>query len=171
MHGRAFKAKQINSWYTVSMSSTPPITTLGNVTTYQAGMLQAKAFRKIKKHFEICLKDYGLTSIQWFMLGTIYDSGKQGIAMTELAAQLGIALPTLLTAVALLESKGMVTKTKHSGDSRVKMIAVTPSFAEECPRIEASLRQKLRSSLYKNISSRELTTYMRVLDTFIYLDS
>jgi DNA-binding MarR family transcriptional regulator len=136
---------------------------LVDITTYQAGVMQAKSFRNLKKYFEQCLSAYGLTSMQWFIAGTVYDRGSAGIPMTSLAKELGITLPSLLGALEVLESKGMVSKTSNSDDNRVKIITATLTFAKQCPMIEDELRQKFRDTLYAKLTIKELTTYVRVL--------
>lgn len=125
--------------------------------------MQARSFRTLKKYFEECLTPYGLTSMQWFIAGTVYDHGEKGIAMTTLAKEMGITLPSLLGALEGLEAKGMVTKVNNSGDNRIKMIAATQRFIEHCPIIEESLRVKFRNTLYKNLSFDELTTFVQVM--------
>jgi len=136
---------------------------LADIVTYQAGVMQARSFRNLKKYFEECLNPYGLTSMQWFIAGTVYDYGKPGIAMTTLAKDMGITLPSLLGALEGLEAKGMVTKVNNSGDNRVKMIAATQRFIERCPVIEEALRVKFHDTLYKNLSVDELTTFVQVM--------
>lgn len=136
---------------------------LSKITTYQSGVVQAAAFRNLNKHFADLLKEHNLTCMQWFVIGTIHDAGKEGIRISDLAATLQTGLPYITNTVNLLESKNMVEKRDNDSDNRIKCVTITPHFSKECEQIEKNLRSKLRKSLYQNITPEELRTYVKVL--------
>ncbi len=136
---------------------------INNITTYQAGVAQSSAYRNLNKLFSAMLKDHGLTSMQWFMLGTIYDSGKTGIQLTKLAAKLQTGLPFITNTINLLESKNIVQRKDNPTDSRSKSVSISPHFMKECEQIELDLRDKMRKSVYSSISPEDLRTYIKVL--------
>lgn len=134
-----------------------------SITTYQSGVVQSSAFRALKKHTAQLLKEHDMTTMQWFIVGTIYDAGPVGIRLTDLATKLDTGLPFLTNTLNLLESKGMVQRLSHANDNRSRMVSVTPAFKKKCPGIERDLRNKLRKSLYLSITPEELSTYIAVL--------
>lgn len=138
---------------------------ISQITTYQSGVAQATAHRLINRTITDFLLSYGLTPMQWFTLGFIFDAGKDGIRLSSLAKKLDTTLPYVTTKIALLESKGMVSKITHSGDSRIKLVSITPSYLETITEIETGLRQRMRNDLYgdDNITREELTAYIHVL--------
>jgi DNA-binding MarR family transcriptional regulator len=117
----------------------------------------------MNKVFASLLKDYGLTCMQWFVLGTIFDSGDEGIQLTKLAAKLQTGLPFITNTINLLESKGMVERRGSLTDSRSKCVFIKEEFKVECERIEENLRDKLRKTFYANITPKDLKAYIRVL--------
>lgn len=142
---------------------------LSSVTTYQSGVVQSAAFRNLKKHTDDCLREHGLTTMQWFIIGTVYDAGDNGIRITELAKLVGTTLGFLTNSINLLESKGMLTRAGDNKDSRAKLVYVSASYRKTCKIIEKDLRAKLRLSIYSKVTPAELRVYVNVLYKFANL--
>jgi len=138
---------------------------IGQITTYQSGIAQASAHRVINRVVTDFLLRYGLSSMQWFILGHIYDAGDQGIRMSDLMRKVHTTLPYITNTVALLESKGMINKIGHAGDSRIKLVRVDDSYITTVEEIEEGLREHMRSTLYRDdgITRQELQDYITVL--------
>ncbi|HEX8182415.1 MAG TPA: MarR family transcriptional regulator [Candidatus Saccharimonadales bacterium] len=136
---------------------------ISNITTYQSGVAQSSAYRNLHKLFSKFLKDYDLTCMQWFVLGTIYDSGPGGIQLSKLATKLQTGLPFITNIINLLESKSMVVRRESETDSRAKFVSIAPDYRKECQQIEIDLRTKLRSSIYADITPDDLIIYIKVL--------
>lgn len=135
------------------------------ITTYQSGIAQAAAHRLINRVVADFLLFYGLTPMQWFALGYIYDAGAAGCRLSDLARSLDTTLPYITNTVALLESKGYVRKVAHVGDSRIKLVSIVPKHQRTVKKIEAELRERMREELYSEdrISRDELQAYIHVL--------
>lgn len=101
--------------------------------------------------------------MQWLIIGTVLDAGKQGIRITELAETLGTTLPYLTTTINTLESKRILTRRENLHDSRSKLIVVSPTFAKQCREIEHMLWQCLKNTVYAKVDPDDLRTYMKVL--------
>lgn len=142
-----------------------PSIDISQVATYQSGIAQASAHRVINRVVSDYLLQHGLTAMQWFALGTIFDSGDSGIRLSDLTRKLSTTLPYITNMVALLESKGMVRKVAHAGDSRIKLVSVSPKYKKTVENIERGLRDHMRANLYQNdgISREELQAYIAVL--------
>lgn len=138
---------------------------LSQITTYQSGVAQAAAHRLINRVVTDFLLAYGLTPMQWFAIGFVYDAGSAGIRPSDLARSLDTTLPYVTNTINALESKGILIKKSHSGDSRIKLISVAPHYRATVDEIEAGLRQQLRDELYRedHVSRDELQAYIRVL--------
>lgn len=136
---------------------------LREVTTYQAGVAQAAAHRMLQKYCDAILKPYGITKMQWLIIGTVLDAGAAGIRISNLAATLGTTMPYMTTSVNMLELKGILDRSDNKRDSRSKLVTVTDSFAAQCDVIERTLREGLRKTIYANIDPAEFRIYMKVL--------
>lgn len=137
---------------------------LGKIKTYQAGVIQSTAFRVINKVTTDLLKEYNLSTMQWFIVGTVYDAGDSGISITELSQKLDTGVSFLTNSINVLELKGMVIRKEHGKDSRVRLVCLNPSFKTECIDIEIKLRQKMRDTLYDHITREDLMVYIKVLN-------
>lgn len=138
---------------------------LSQITTYQSGVMQSSAHRilgRIKTEF---LSQYGLTSMQWFVVGYVYDAGSNGIRLNDLMKALDTTMPFITTIITMLESKNILHKVSDTTDSRVKIAILNPHYQSTVEEIEQGLREELRSRLYRedNISRAELNTYIGVL--------
>ena len=136
---------------------------ISSITTYQAGVAQSSAYRNLNKLFSAMLKTYDLTSMQWFVLGTIYDAGTDGIQLTQLSTKLQTGLPFITNTINLLESKNMVERRGSPTDSRSKLVVITEAFAPTCKQIEQDLENRINKTLYGDIAPADLKTYVKVL--------
>lgn len=117
------------------------------LTTYQAVISQARAFRVLKNFMADNLKDYGLTMTEWLLIGKVIDSGKNGVRITELAETLGVELPVITNLVNKAEKDGWVKKVTDAQDKRAKLVKPTIEGGEKACDIEGDLRQATKSWL------------------------
>jgi DNA-binding MarR family transcriptional regulator len=138
---------------------------ISQITTYQSGIAQAAAHRAVNRIVSDYLLEHGLTAMQWFTIGCIYDAGDKGIRLSDLMRKLQTTLPFVTNTVAILESKAIIRKITHAGDSRVKLVSVAPRFKSKVDRIETGLREHMRVALYNedHITRQELQNYITVL--------
>lgn len=138
---------------------------ISQISTYQSGIVQASAHRILNRVTSDFLLQFGLTSMQWFIIGHIHDAGDGGLRISDLMRKVSTTLPYITNIVSLLESKGMVRKITHSGDSRIKLVSIAPNYRDTVEEIENGLREHLRQTLYHKdrISREELNDYIAVL--------
>ena len=136
---------------------------LSRLTTYQAGIIQASVNRTLQKVSDDALKPYGISKMQWMILGSILDAGSMGARATDLAKTLDTTLPYLTNSINYLESRGMVTRTDNKHDSRSKLAIIHPDFVPKCAEIEETLRTALREAIYVHVAPADFCTYFRVL--------
>lgn len=136
---------------------------LSKITTYQSGVAQATAYRIVKAHTAEALREFNLSSMQWFTIGTVLDAGTAGIRLSDLAKRLDTTIAYMTSTVNMLESRGILLKTPHETDARTKLVSVNPDYVDTCEHIEQHVRQRLRELLYNKISREQLTTYVEVL--------
>ena len=147
---------------TMSSDSQKPVH-LPGITTYQAGVAQSSMHRLLQKECDEYLKEFGITKMQWLIIGTVLDAGDAGMRLTDLAEIMQTGLPYLTTTINLLESKGILVRSAQAEDSRAKKLEVSSSFKEKCPEIEHTLRDRLRASIYSRVEPEEFRIYMKVL--------
>lgn len=136
---------------------------LSLISTYQAGVIQSQAHRKLKKEVTNFLKPHGLTMMEWFALGLIKDSSPKGLSLTKLSALLQTTLPYTTNLINGLTYKGYITRNSDKTDSRAKTLLMVPTFLESFNSIENDLRKQMRLLIYDQITPAELNTYIKVL--------
>jgi len=136
------------------------------ITTYKAGMLQAQAHRSLNVMKNNILKPYGISIMQWVVLGAVYDAGSAGIRTSDLAQKLSTTLAFITNTVNLLEAKEFVYKTANTEDSRSKLIKFELKRSEMFLQIEQEVRKRLRETVYSKITREELNTYLSVITKF-----
>lgn len=136
---------------------------LARVTTYQAGIVQAAAHRSLQRECDRILKPFGITKVQWLIIGAVLDAGRAGISVTRLTQVLGTTMPYMTTSINLLESKGWLVRTSNQLDSRSKLVTIAEGNVACCADIERTLRAGLRKTIYADVDPIEFHTYLKVL--------
>lgn len=137
---------------------------LSNITTYQAGATQANMHRKLQKICDVILKPYGITKMQWLIIGHVLDTQEHGVRISDLAEKLGTTMSYLTTSVNLLESRGILERRDHSSDTRSRLIVVCKSYVPICKEIETTLRVGLRKTIYAKVDPKEFGIYIKVMN-------
>jgi DNA-binding MarR family transcriptional regulator len=138
---------------------------ISEITTYQSGVMQSAAHRALGRIKTEYLSQYELTSMQWFVIGHVFDADPTGIRLNDLMKILDTTMPFITSIVNTLEAKNIISKTSDLRDSRIKIAILNPEYRSTVEEIEEGLREELRSRLYHedHISREELTAYIKVL--------
>ncbi len=136
---------------------------LSNITTYQAGAAQASMHRLLQKVSDDILKPYGISKMQWMVIGTALDAGDTGIRISDLAETLGTTISYITTTINYLVARDILIRVSNKKDSRSKLVTVNPNYKNRCKEIESALRIGLRSYIYSHINQIDFETYMKVL--------
>ncbi len=132
-----------------------------NYTTYAVGLLQDKAYRILKSHTALLLKEFDISTNDWALLG--YLSGEdQGVRPSVLSYILGVEAPFITTQVTHLEKKGYVTSGIDKDDTRAKRIILTKSGMLFVEKTEKYLREGTKP-LLEGIPALDIYKYIKVL--------
>lgn len=150
----------------MSTDSDKPVHKLHDLKTYHVGVVEAAAHRAMRQHKDDLLRAYGITSIEWYIIGTVADAGKKGMRITDLAVLLGTSQGFLTKTVNLLEAKGILSRKANAHDARSNFVILNKRYAKTIDDIEEALRNKLRKSVYSRITPEQLQYYIDVLTKF-----
>jgi DNA-binding MarR family transcriptional regulator len=129
--------------------------------TYQAGLMQAKAYRALTNYMTISLAPHDLSLPEWALLGLLRDHGK--MRPSDLSDHLGVKRPVVTASLKRLESLDMVERHPDKDDSRVVDIALSQHGQVQVDSIEKILRVEMRAYL-KDIKFTDLLIYISVLN-------
>jgi MarR family transcriptional regulator, transcriptional regulator for hemolysin len=108
------------------------------------------------------LKPMGLSQARWRTLLHL-SRASQPLTQSQIAQNLGIEEPTLVTLLHRLEKEGWVKRKGSIHDRRCKTVHLRRRASRVIDRINAAAL-RLRHELIKEIPAREMQVCMRVLD-------
>jgi DNA-binding MarR family transcriptional regulator len=139
------------------MSRTPIIT------SYQSAVIQSRANRVIKETLAAALKKYGITMMQWSIIGLVADAGSKGVRISDLARTLDTSLAFVTTTVNVLEAKGFVYRQGHTVDNRAKLVRISQEFTPKVADIETDLAKHQKQAIFGHFNPQDVVTYFKVL--------
>lgn len=134
-----------------------------NLSTYQAGILQAKAYRSLHALLGNLLQEYDLTMMQWAVLGVIYDAGEQGIQGRDIATEIDTTDAFVTRNVHELIARGMVIQASDTTDLRAKILRVNPEYVRTVELIELGLQRDVSHAVGIVLSPREVGLYIKLI--------
>ncbi len=136
------------------------------LTTYRAVIAQARAFRALRTFMAQVLNKHNLTVTEWLIIGTVIDSGKEGVRISELAHILGVEMPVITNLLHKTAASNWVVRTNDSDDRRAKRIIATPEGMERACDIEGELQESTKEWL-SNLDSDVLDGYFAVVGALV----
>jgi DNA-binding MarR family transcriptional regulator len=140
------------------------------LTTYQAVISQARAFRNLRTFLVETLKEHDLTLTEWLMIGTVIDGGKEGVRVSDLADTLGVEMPVITNLANRAVATGWVTRVVDPNDRRAKLIRATREGGEKTCDIEGILRGET-STWLEDIDASMLKSYLTIVGLLATKDS
>lgn len=131
--------------------------------TYQAGVLQARSYRKLRQFMIAELKDHDLTMMEWSVLGLVYDyTSSGGASVGQIADLVDVEMSQITTMLNSLEKQGLLKRIINPADRRGRKIVTTKSGDKKVEKVEKQLRRSMRSWL-DEIPDKQLDIYIRTL--------
>lgn len=136
---------------------------LGDFTTYQAGVLQARAYRNLREFMTSHLKEHEYTMMEWALVGLVYDYTSEGGARVgQLATILDVEISLITNMLNVLERRDLIKRIVDSSDKRARRIVTTRKAEADVKKIEKKMRTEMKKWL-GNVSTRQLFSYVRTL--------
>lgn len=129
--------------------------------SYRAGLLQARAFRVLKKRTNDVLAPHDLNASDWGILGLLIDHPK-GLAQKQIATEVGVKPPLVTRALAKLQNRHLVSLMVHPDDSRVRVVSITKQGRSFVDKIEKDMTTMLYDT-FDGISQRDRLGYVKTL--------
>jgi len=138
--------------------------------TYAVGLLQAKAYRRLKNYLSKQLLEFDLTMPQWAFLGLVFES--KSLRLSYIAEMMEVEAPFATAIADQMYNKGFINRIEDKVDRRAKLISLTETGKRLVPNVEKGIKNAMRK-IYKNISQEELGVYIKVLDaiTTVYSET
>jgi len=132
--------------------------------TYNSGLLQAKAYRLLKSYISLTLKKYGISTVEWALIGQLYEV--KSVTITEAAKILDVEKPFATNLAETLRKKGFVKRLVDKDDRRSKRISLTDKGNLQVPIIESDVRGAM-SKILNEVSVEDIFSYVKVLEEIV----
>lgn len=133
--------------------------------SYELGIAEMLMARQATNHRNRVLKPYGLSSVEWFVLGLIQNkSAEGGIRVTDLATILDVQTTYITATLNTLRAKGYVDALRDQSDARVRLLVITKTGSKAVATIEEQLHAEFEDVLQGKVSSEEFAHYVHVLE-------
>ena len=129
--------------------------------TYEAGMLQAAAYRNLSTFLTKALAPSHITMSEWSLLGILATVGPS--RPSDIAGTMDVKTPMATRLIQSLAEKGLVVETKVSDDHRGKLITMTPAGKKLLDKEELIVREAMRKYL-KGVAREDLIGYLSVIE-------
>lgn len=133
--------------------------------SYQAGLVQAKAFRVLKKRTNDALRRFNLSATEWGVLGVLVEQ-RRSMTFKEVASEVGVKAPVVTKSIKHLCDLGHVTVNRSRNDTRVKHVAITPAGRHFIKATEPIVMKEVLKT-FRGISKRNLLGYVMTLSAII----
>lgn len=136
--------------------------------SYKAGLLQAKAFRILKKRTNEALAPFGFNATDWGILGLLFES-KDGLKLKHIATELGVKPPYVTRSVKSLDKGGYLKLSSQAKDARIKVATITSKGKKFVTKTEPIVMKQILDTL-RLANKRDvmgyITTLSAIVDTF-----
>jgi DNA-binding MarR family transcriptional regulator len=131
---------------------------------HELGMAHVSVNRTMSEFYQTVLRRYGLTTIEWLILGAVADASPEGgIRVTDLANSFNVKSTYMTTTLNALRERDLVEARLDAGDARVRLAYITTEGIKQVAVIERYLQKEISHLLNGIISSDELEKYSRVI--------
>jgi DNA-binding MarR family transcriptional regulator len=134
-------------------------------TTYDIGILQSSAYRKLQSLSKQVLKNHELTPNMWAVLGVLFHQHEKNsgeVSASKLAEKLELKLPFMTKTLATLQQGGWITVRAGKVDARIKNILLTKRAHKKIPFIEKEVKSEMRK-LLGSIEPDDMRGYISTL--------
>lgn len=138
-----------------------PIQRTIQLATYEAGMLQAAAYRNLSTFLTKALKSSNITISEWSLLGVLATVGQT--RPSDIAAAMDVKTPMATRLIQSLVEKGLVLEHKVSSDQRGKLIGLTADGKELLEKEELVVRSAMYEYM-SGVSREDLMGYLKVME-------
>src|SRR3954452_15831701 len=104
------------------------------------------------------------TGLSFGRLRALKRLNEKPLALNELAEAMGVDAPAATVAVNALEKRGLVVRTPHPTNGRIKLVSLTPAGRATLGRMKAVIEHA--PAAFASLSPRELAALAHALERF-----
>jgi DNA-binding MarR family transcriptional regulator len=130
------------------------------IKSYETMLIVNQSQQSLKQMLSICLGHYGLTMMQWLVIGVLIEQPQKPI---DIARHIGVTPPYITMTLNQIKKLGYVTKTLIEDDGRSKIIVIS----SEGKALALEIEKKLMSCIERemgDLPAQDLSNFFQVSD-------
>jgi DNA-binding MarR family transcriptional regulator len=135
-------------------------------TSSDGATLLMVAHKRLHGRIKGILEDYGLNLTQWLIISRLGEK-QNGLRTTDLAHFMNVEVPLVTMMSRPLRTRGLITSEAHTPDKREKLLNLTDRAKEIMAAVERRM-QKQVAVMLKDVSMRDLKSYLKVLQSMVH---
>jgi MarR family transcriptional regulator for hemolysin len=108
------------------------------------------------------LEPYGLTMMEWALLGVVDETKNAGISPSELSQTIDVGLPMITGMVNRVEAMQLIDRKSTDKDKRRRVVVSTPKGRQIVKKVESQMRADFGTWL-SDVDRDELEAYVTVM--------
>ena len=116
--------------------------------------------RALQRFLQVKIEPYGVTLGMWYFLRALWN--EDGLTQRELSRRIGTMEPTTLSAIQIMERRGLVRRVRSKTDRRKWHIRLTPK-AQKLKRDLIPLAREVVNTSVKTLAAREVQQLLKSL--------
>jgi DNA-binding MarR family transcriptional regulator len=130
------------------------------IKSYQTMLTVIQSQQSLKQMLSICLGHYGLTMMQWLVIGVLVDQPQKPISI---ARYIGVTPPYVTLILNQINELGYITTTIIEDDERSKIIVISPEGESLALKVEEKLMSCIEREM-GGLPAKDLTNFFQVSD-------
>ena len=128
--------------------------------TESVGYQVRATHRALQRFLQFKIEPHGITTGMWYFLRALWH--EDGLTQRELSNRVGTMEPTTLSAILVMEKKGLVRRVRNADDRRKWHIHLTPKGRAAKARLLPLAREVVDTAV-QNLSRSEVTQLLKNL--------
>jgi DNA-binding MarR family transcriptional regulator len=130
------------------------------IKSYQTMLSVTQSQQSLKQMLSICLEHYGLTMMQWLVIGVLLDQPQKPV---DIAKRIGVTPPYVTLILNQVNELGYITKTIIEDDERSKRIVISSEGKSLAKEVEKKLMYCIEREI-GGLPAEDLSNFFHVTD-------
>jgi DNA-binding MarR family transcriptional regulator len=116
--------------------------------------------RVLQRYLQLRIEPYGITLGIWYFLRALWN--EDGLSQRELSRRVGTMEPTTLSAILIMEKRGLVRRVRNKKDRRILHVHLTPK-AEKMRKDLLPLAKDVVATAVQSLSNSDIRQLLGAL--------
>ena len=135
---------------------------MSQISAYEIGLFHSQVHRTLRGIVSQHLEQFGVTMMEWLLLGTVKAGPKEGVTMTTVARTLHVTLPQVTALTTVLMQSKLIKQRVSKHDRRNKYLVCSGSAKKLLQDIDKVIDTALQEWM-ADVSAADKATHLQVM--------